>query len=114
MLRRRGPLEYGDTSGSHDHWKSTSIKCDPRQWKANVWHHIQIGEHRDTNGYVTHDWVTFDGVTTAFDNATLESAHFLNWGSADLNTQFQIEGADTGSGSVTAYIHKFTIYRWTQ
>jgi hypothetical protein len=108
-----GQWEYGDTVGSHDHWKSSGIKCNPAEWKANVWHHIQIGEHRETNGFVTHDYVTIDGVKSLFKNATLESAHFLNWGAADLNTQFQIEGASSGSGTVTAYIHKFTIYHWT-
>ena len=34
--------------------------CDPRE-DPNVWHHIQIGMHRDANGVVTHDWVNFDG-----------------------------------------------------
>jgi hypothetical protein len=68
-----------------------------------VWHHVQIGEHRDTNGYVTHDWVTVDGVYRPFEDATLESAHFLDWGPGDLNTQFQIEGSSSGKGSV---------YRW--
>ncbi len=109
-----GQWEYGYTSGSHDHWKSSGIKCNPADWKANVWHHIQIGEHRDPNGYVTHDYVILDGVYTAFKNATLESAHFLHWGPGDVNVQFQIEGASPKSGTVTAYIHKFTIYRWTQ
>lgn len=107
-----GSWEYGDTVGKHDHWKSTNIKCDPKNWTANVWHHVQIGEHRDDNGFVTHDWVTVDGNYNAFENATLESAHFLDWGAGDINTQFQIEGASAGSGSVTAYIHKFTVYRW--
>jgi len=107
-----GRWEYGDTVGKHDHWKSSNIKCNPAEWQANVWHHIEIGEHRDANGFVTHDWVTVDGDYSAFDNATLESAHFLDWGKGDVNTQFQIEGSSTGSGTVTAYIHKFTVYRW--
>jgi hypothetical protein len=109
-----GQWEYGDTVGKHDHWKSSGIKCNPAEWKANVWHHIQIGEHREANGFVTHDYVILDGVQSNFKNATLESAHFLGWGVGDVNTQFQIEGASKGSGSVTAYIHKFTVYRWTQ
>ena len=58
-----GQWEYGDSVGKHDHWKSSGIKCNPAEWKANVWHHIQIGEHRDgTNGFVTHDYVILDGV----------------------------------------------------
>jgi hypothetical protein len=110
-----GQWEYGDSVGKHDHWKSSGIKCNPADWKANVWHHVQIGEHRDsTNGFVTHDYVIVDGVQSFFKDATLESAHFLNWGAGDVNTQFQIEGASKGSGSVTAYIHNFTVYRWTQ
>ena len=110
-----GQWEYGDSVGKHDHWKSSGIKCNPAEWKANVWHHIQIGEHRDgTNGFVTHDYVILDGVQSFFKDATLESAHFLGWGAGDINTQFQIEGASKGSGSVTAYIHNFTVYRWTQ
>lgn len=107
-----GQWEYGDSVGSHDHWKSTGIACNPKDWAANVWHHVQIGEHRDTNGFVTHDYVILDGAYHAFKNATLESAHFLGWGTGDLNTQFQIEGSSSKSGTVTAYIHKLTIYRW--
>jgi hypothetical protein len=107
-----GQWEYGDSVGSHDHWKSTGLKCNPAEWKANTWHHVQIGEHRDTNGFVTHDYVILDGAYNAFKNATLESAHFLDWGKGDINTQFQIEGSSTKSGTVTAYIHKLTIYRW--
>jgi hypothetical protein len=41
-----------------------------------------------------------------------QSAQFLGWGAADLNVQYQIEGSSSGSGSVTSYIHKLTIYRW--
>ena len=107
-----GSWEYGDTVGRHDHWKSTKIKCNPAEWKANVWHHVQIGEHRGDDGYVTHDWVSLDGVYTPFEDATLESAHFLDWGTGDVNAQFQIEGSSSGKGTVTAYIHKFTVYRW--
>jgi len=107
-----GQWEYGDSVGSQDHWKSTGIACNPKNWAANVWHHVQIGEHRDANGFVTHDYVILDGAYHAFNNATLESAHFLGWGTGDLNTQFQIEGSSSKSGTVTAYIHKLTIYRW--
>jgi hypothetical protein len=108
-----GRWEFGDSVGRHDHWKSTPIKCDPADWSANTWHHIQIGEHHAVNSdIVTHDWITIDGVYTPLEDATLESGHFLDWGPGDTNTQFQIEGASTKSGSVTAYVHKLTIYRW--
>jgi hypothetical protein len=29
-----------------------------------------------------------------------------------MDVQYQIEGANSSSGSVTSYIHKLTIYRW--
>lgn len=106
-----GSWESGYTEGSHDHWKSSKIKCNPKNWTANVWHHIQIGMHREANGVVSHDWVNVDNTHNAWGEVQ-ESAHFLGWGAGDLNTQFQIEGASSGSGSVTAYIHKFTVYRW--
>jgi hypothetical protein len=108
-----GYWEFGDSVGRHDHWKSTKIKCNPADWAPNVWHHIQIGEHHAPNSdMVTHDWVTIDGVYSTFDDATLESGHFLDWGPSDVNTQFQIEGSSTAKGTVTAYIHKLTIHRW--
>jgi hypothetical protein len=109
-----GQWEYGYTVGKLDHWWADGIKCNPRDWKANVWHHIQIGEHRDANGFVTHDYVIFDGVESPFKNGTKESAHFLGWGKGELNVQFQIEGTSGGSGVVTAYIHNLTVYRWTK
>jgi hypothetical protein len=106
-----GVWESGYTEGAHDHWKSSKIKCNPKDWAANVWHHVQIGEHREANGIVSHDWVNLDGTHYVWGEVQL-SAHFLDWGAGDLNTQFQIEGASSGSGTATAYIHKFTIYRW--
>lgn len=104
--------EYGFTVGKLDHWWSTNLKCDPTTWAPNVWHHVQIGMHHDDNGVVTHDWVTLDGVYTPFENATREAAHFDEWAPGITNTQFQIEGTNSGTGSVTAYIHKLTVYRW--
>jgi hypothetical protein len=107
-----GVWEYGDTKGDHDHWKSTKIPCNPATWKANVWHHVQIGEHHDALGNVTHDWLILDGVYTPFEDATLPSVQNRHWGIGDINTQFQIEGSSLSSGSVTAYVHNVTVYRW--
>jgi hypothetical protein len=106
-----GSWEAGYTSGKYDHWWASGIKCDPRNWTPNVWHHIQIGMHRDANGVVTHDWVNFDSTQHAW-GYTRESAHFLGWAPAVVDVQYQIEGANKTSGSVTSYIHKLTIYRW--
>jgi hypothetical protein len=106
-----GSWEAGYTSGKYDHWWASGIKCDPRNWTPNVWHHIQIGMHRGANGVVTHDWVNFDSTQHAW-GYTRESAHFLGWAPAVVDVQYQIEGANKTSGSVTSYIHKLTIYRW--
>jgi hypothetical protein len=106
-----GTWESAYTSGKYDHWWSSSIKCDPRKWTANVWHHVQIGMHRDANGVVTHDWVNFDNAHYAWGRTQL-SAHFLGWAPGVIDVQYQIEGSSKGSGSVTSYIHKLTVYRW--
>jgi hypothetical protein len=36
----------------------------------------------------------------------------LGWAKGDLLINFQIDGESKGSGSVTSYIHKMTIYHW--
>jgi hypothetical protein len=106
-----GTWEAAYTSGKYDHWWSSSIKCDPRTWSANTWHHIQIGVHRDSGGVVTHDWVILDGAYHAW-NYTRLSAHYLGWEPGTFNVQYQIEGNNKSSGSVTSYIHKMTVYYW--
>ena len=73
---------------------------------------MQIGLHHDENGVVTHDWVNLDGAHSVFEGTTRLSAHSLGWGAGDIDVQYQIEGANSGSGSVTSYIHKMTVYRW--
>lgn len=106
-----GRWEAGYTSGRFDHWWASGIQCDPRTWTPNVWHHIQIGMHRGANGVVTHDWVDIDGAHHVW-GYTRESAHFLGWAPATVDLQYQIEGNNKGSGTVTSYIHKLTVYRW--
>lgn len=108
-----GRWSYGYTvDGRIDHWWNTNLKCNPADWKANVWHHVQIGEHRGANGMVTHDWVILDGVYSAFENATRVSGKFIGWEPGQVNTQFQIEGSSPTSGKATAYVHAFRVYRW--
>jgi hypothetical protein len=101
--------EYTETSTPH--WKSSGIPCNPLHWTAK-WHHIQIGYHRTSTGVVTHDWVNFDGTHSVFKNATSNSARSLGWAPGTLFVNFQIDGESRGSGSVTAYIHKLTVYHW--
>jgi hypothetical protein len=68
--------------------------------------------HRDSNGVVTHDWVNLDATHSVFNNAVGASALSLGWALGDLLTNFQLDGIDAGSGSITSYIHEMTIYYW--
>jgi hypothetical protein len=104
--------EYSYISSNAPHWKPSNIACNPRSWAANTWHHVQIGYHRDGNGYVTHDWVNLDGKQSWFSNANGWGGLWLGWAKGALLTNVQIDGNNSGSGSVTAYFHKMTIYRW--
>jgi hypothetical protein len=103
--------EYTYVSGGA-HWKSSNIACNPKNWAANTWHHVQIASHRNSNGDVTYDWVNVDGTHSVFKNATGYSAESLGWAKGDLLINFQMDGANAGSGSITAFIHKMTIFRW--
>jgi hypothetical protein len=97
---------------SGTHWRSSNIPCNPRTWKANTWHHIQIATHRNTNGDVTYDWVNFDGAHHVFYNAKAFSAEKLGWPKGLLLVNFQLDGYNTGSGSITAFVHNFKVFRW--
>jgi hypothetical protein len=103
--------EYTYVSGGA-HWKSSNIPCNPKTWAAKTWHHVQIASHRNSSGQVTYDWVNLDGAHHVFKNATVYSAESLGWAHGDLLINFQMDGANSGSGSITAYIHKMTIFRW--
>jgi hypothetical protein len=103
--------EYTTVSGG-THWKSSNIACNPKNWAANTWHHIQIASHRDSGGVVTYDWVNFDATHSDFKNATGDSAEALGWAKGDLLINFQLDGAATDSGAITAYVHKLTVLRW--
>jgi hypothetical protein len=103
--------EYTIVSGG-THWKSSNIACNPKNWTANTWHHVQIASHRDNGGVVTYDWVNFDSTHSDFKDATGVSAEALGWAKGDLLINFQLDGAAKDSGAITAYAHKLTVYRW--
>lgn len=107
-----GTWESAYTSGRLDHWLSSNIKCNPRSWSANQWHHVQIAMHRDANGVVTHDWVNLDGAHDVFVGAVHGAAQSLGWAPGALVVNYQIEGESAASGSVTSFIHKMTVIRW--
>lgn len=104
--------EYAISSSNKPHWKSSNIACNPLNWSAKTWHHIQVGFHRNSSGVVTHDWVNLDSTHSVFKSATSASVLKLGWAKGVLLTNVQIDGENKGSGSVTAYIHKMTFYHW--
>jgi hypothetical protein len=99
-----------DSAGKRD-WHSSNISCNPHAWGTKQWHKIQIASHRDDNGNVTYDWVSFDGVYTEFQDASGPSAKALRWRPGLLLLNFQFDGA-RNSGTMDAYVKDLTIYRW--
>lgn len=99
------------TSGGF-HWHPSNIPCDPTQWSANTWHHIQIASHRDNSGNATYDWVSVDGKYSDFAGASGPDSASLGWAIGTLLINFQIDGYNKTSGSNTLYTDKFIVWRW--
>jgi hypothetical protein len=97
---------------SSSHWMRTSLPCNPKTWAAKTWHHIQIASHHNSSGTVTYDWVNVDGKHSTFSHATGVGGGYLGWQKGTILINFQLDGASSGSGSATAYIHKMTVFRW--
>ena len=104
--------EYTLRSGTGYHWNPSNIPCDPQQWTANTWHHIQIASHRDSSGNAYYDWIGFDGKYTDFQNASGPNAKDLGWAVGSLLINFQIDGPSKTSGSNTLYTDKLFVWRW--
>jgi hypothetical protein len=107
-----GTWEWTYYANGGFHWKASNVPCKTTTWAANTWHHIQIGFHRDNSGYVTHDWVEFDGVHSAFTGAGASSAKSLGWAKGSQIMNIQMDGYSKSSGTITAYFHKTTFYEW--
>lgn len=104
--------EFTYTSNGAPHWAPSNVPCNPRSWAPNTWHHVQIGMHRDSNGTVTHDWVSLDGAQRAFSNAVGGGGLWLGWAPGALVTNVQVDGFNPSSGSTATFIHKLTVYSW--
>ena len=108
-----GTWEYTKNAGTPEHsiveWKSSTAKCNPRNWSTHVWHHVQIQTSRDDSGYVTYQSVWLDGAKQEI-NVKVPSAFALGW-APTLQTQFQVDGFG-GSGTTTVYLDDLTVYRW--
>ena len=107
-----GTWEWTYYANGGFHWHASNVPCKTINWTKNTWHHIQIGFHRDNSGYVTHDWVEFDGVRSAFTGASASSAKALGWAKGSQILNIQMDGYSKSSGSIKAYFHKTTFYEW--
>jgi hypothetical protein len=107
-----GTWEYVKVSGNAPHWNSSNIACDPRNWSANTWHHVQIATERDSSGNATYDWVNVDGKYSYFSNASGPASEALGWAEGSMVLNLQIDGENSGSGSITMYLDELKVYRW--
>lgn len=104
--------EYSLYSGGGFHWHPSNIPCNPTQWSAKTWHHIQIASEVNNSGIATYDWVNVDGQYSDFENASGADAESLGWALGDLLINFQIDGTSKSSGSNTLYTDKLIVWRW--
>jgi hypothetical protein len=100
----------GTPTSPQAHWTHSTQTCSLQKWATNVWHHVQIQYSRDTSGNVTYKAVWLDGVQQNL-NVTVLSAFALGW-APSLNSNFQIDGFTSTSGSSTVYLDNFTLYAW--
>jgi hypothetical protein len=100
----------GSPKSPVDVWLHSTASCNPRQWSANTWHHVQVSYSRDSSGNVTYKSVWLDGVESVI-NATVPSAFALGWAPTIL-TNFQVDGETAAAGSSTVYLDQLTVYRW--
>ena len=106
-----GTWEFVKVSGG-PHWNRSNIPCNPKAFKANTWHHIQIASHRDQSGNAYYDWVNVDGKQSYFNGAHGPASMALGWQRGDLLLNMQLDGASGNSGSIRMYLDKLTVYRW--
>jgi len=108
-----GTWDYTVNTGTpqqpNDQWRHSYSECNPREWSANAWHHVQISYSRDGSGNVTYKSVWLDNVESDL-YLTVPSAFGLNW-SPTLLTNFQVDGQGAG-GSSMVYLDQLTIYWW--
>lgn len=100
----------GTPTQSHSTWIHSNLQCDPRKWTRNAWHHVQLTYSRDTNGDVTYETVSLDGVEQAFSGATGPSLFALRWGQV-LLTNLQLDGMGA-SGAQSVELSSTTVYAW--
>ncbi len=98
------PTDYNDT------WGHTNAPCNVNSWVPNMWHHVQIYDTHDENGWVTYQAVWLDGVEQDL-NINVFSGYSLGWGPA-ITTQFQIDGNSAGTTWGNVYLDEINVYYW--
>lgn len=103
-------INSGTSSNPKAHWIHTNQSCSPHKWSTDAWHHVQVEYSRDNSGNVTYSSVWLDGVEQDI-NATVSSAFDLGW-APSFNSNFQVDGYTSTSGSSTIYVDNLKLYSW--
>ena len=103
-------VNAGSPQSFNDQWVHANAPCNPREWGANQWHHLQISYSHNSSGWVTYKSVWLDGNRQDL-NVTAFSSFALGWGSS-LMTNFQVDGNSNGTSWANIFFDNLTIYRW--
>lgn len=103
-------VNRGSATRPSDQWAHSGAYCNPHSWGVNKWHHVQIRYTRNDSGWVTYNYVALDGAQQNI-NVTAYSAFALGWGPTIL-TNFQVDGASSGSSGSHVFLDNLTISRW--
>lgn len=93
-----------------DQWVQSYAPCNPQNWGANQWHHVQVFYSHDGNGWVTYHSVWLDGNEQDL-NYSVFSGFALGW-APSLVTNFQIDGSSGGTTWPNVVLDNVTVYRW--
>lgn len=108
-----GFWQYTTNVSGKSHWNSiTSLPCNPQNWTANTWHHVQLAVHRDGSGNAFYDSIIVDGKTNTLSGVNGNSSFSLGWSPVgNLVLNFQLDGRGA-SGAITAYVDGLTEIYW--
>lgn len=103
-------INGGSPGSPVDHWVPSYAPCNPQNWGANQWHHVQIYFSHDGNGWVTYRSVWLDGNEQDL-NYSAFSGFALGW-APSIVTNFQIDSSSSGTTWPDVYLDNVTVYRW--
>jgi hypothetical protein len=100
----------GSATNPNDQWAHTGVKCNPKNWGVNAWHHVQIELSRDDSGFVTYQSVSLDGAKEALNIKTF-SGFALGWGKSIL-INFQVDGGTSYSYGSNIFLDDMNVSYW--